>query len=77
MSQMTIYLDEASVRAIKRSAKREHVSVSNWARRRLCEAVRDTWPNDFFTAFGALRDESDLERPSPLSLASDAKRQEL
>lgn len=32
MSQMTIYLDEASVRAIKRSAKREHVSVSNGAR---------------------------------------------
>ncbi len=76
MSQMTIYLDEASVRAIKRSAKREHVSVSNWARRRLCEAVRDTWPNDFFTAFGALR-ESDLDRPPQPSFASDVKRQEL
>jgi hypothetical protein len=76
MSQMTIYLDDASVRAIKRSAKREHVSVSNWARRRLCEAVRDTWPTDFFTAFGALRD-SDLERPPQPSPASDAKRQEL
>jgi len=76
MSQMTIYLDEASVRAIKRSAKREHVSVSNWARRRLCEAARDTWPSDFFHTFGALRD-SDLERPPQPSLASDAERQEL
>ena len=76
MSQMTIYLDEASARAIKRSAKRERVAVSNWARRRLCEAVRDTWPNDFFAVFGALRD-SDLERPSQAAFATDAKRQEL
>lgn len=74
MSQMTIYLDEASVRAIKRSAKREHVSVSNWARRRLCEAVRDTWPEDFFQTLGALRD-SDLERPPQSALASDTQRE--
>jgi len=76
MSQMTIYLDEAAARAIKRSAKREHMSVSNWARHRLCEAVRETWPSDFFHTFGALRD-TDFERPPQTALASDAKRQEL
>jgi hypothetical protein len=76
MSQMTIYLDEPSMRAIKRSAKREHVSVSNWARQRLCEAVRETWPDDYFCTFGALQD-GDLIRPAQAALANDAKRQEL
>jgi hypothetical protein len=76
MSQMTIYLDEASMRAIKRSAQRERVSVSNWARRRLSEAVRDTWPEEYFTLFGALRD-ADLVRPPQTDLAMDADRQVL
>jgi hypothetical protein len=76
MSQMTIYLDDASIKAIKRSARRERVSVSNWARRRLSESVRDAWPEGYFSLFGALRD-SDLARPSQTDLAADADRQEL
>ncbi len=52
-----------SMKDVKNSAKREHVSVSLWARRRLSEAVRHTWPQDYFELFGALRD-SDLTRPA-------------
>ncbi len=76
MSQLTIYLDEASMKAIKRSARRERVSVSNWARTRLTEAVRHTWPEDYFTLFGAL-DDSDLARPPQSDLAMDVERQTL
>lgn len=76
MSQMTIYLDEPSMRAIKRSAKREHVSVSNWARKRLCEAVRETWPEDFFSTLGSLAD-SDLRRPSQSDIPRDKDRETL
>jgi hypothetical protein len=76
MSQMTIYLDEASMTAIKRSARRERVSVSNWARCRLSEAVRHTWPEDYFSLFGALRS-SDFMRPPQTDMAADLPRQEL
>ena len=76
MSQMTIYLDEPSMRAIKRSAEREHVSVSNWARKRLCEAVRETWPDDYFSTLGSLAD-SDFERPSQSDMPRDANRRTL
>jgi hypothetical protein len=64
------------MREIKQSARREHVSVSNWAKRRLCEAVRHTWPADYFKLFGALSD-SDLSRPHQSDLATDAERQAL
>ena len=76
MSQLTIYLDEASMRQIKRSARRERVSVSKWARRRLCEAVRHTWPADYFQHFGALAD-TDLSRPPQSDMPADASRRAL
>ena len=73
MSQLTIYLDEASMRDVKRSAKREKISVSLWARRRLGEAVRHAWPRDYFELFGVLRD-SDLTRPLQGRLTDDTPR---
>jgi hypothetical protein len=76
MSQMTIYLDEESARVIRRSAEREHMSVSNWARRQLCQAARETWPDEFFQTFGALKD-SDFSRPPQDELGSDVERQVL
>ena len=76
MSQLTIYLDEASMKDVKRSAKRENVSVSLWARRRLSEAIRHTWPRDYFKLFGALRD-SGLTRPAEGDSKADSPRRQL
>lgn len=76
MSQLTIYLDEASMKDVKKSAKRENISVSLWARRRLSEAIRHTWPRDYFELFGALRD-SDLTRPPQGDLTADSPRKSL
>ncbi len=73
MSQLTIYLDEASMKDVRKSAKRENVSVSLWARRRLSEAIRHTWPRDYFVLFGSLRD-SDLTRPPQDALVADSPR---
>ena len=76
MSQLTIYLDEASMKDVRKSAKRENVSVSLWARRRLTEAVRHTWPKDYFELFGALRD-SGLTRPAEGDSKADSPRRQL
>ena len=76
MGQLTIYLDEASMKDVKKSAKRENVSVSLWARRRLSEAIRHTWPRDYFELFGALRD-SGLTRPPQGNLTADRPRKSL
>ena len=76
MSQLTNYLDEASMKDVRKSAKRENVSVSLWARKRLCEAIRHTWPRDYFELFGALRN-SDLTRPPQGDLMADGLRKSL
>jgi hypothetical protein len=76
MGQMTIYLDELDMREIRKSAKQEHVSVSRWARRRLCEAVRHAWPPGYFALFGELKD-GDLVRPPQTDLGVDPTRRPL
>jgi hypothetical protein len=76
MSQLTIYLGEEAMRDVKTAARKERVSVSQWARRRLCEAVRHAWPPEYFSLFGALRD-SDLQRPTQGRWSKDVKRRVL
>jgi hypothetical protein len=76
MSQLTIYLDKESMKCVKAAAKTNRTSVSRWARARLCEALRHTWPADYFSLFGALRG-SDFDRPTQGTLADDAARRGL
>jgi hypothetical protein len=76
VSQLTIYLDDASMQGVRKSAKRENVSVSLWARRRLSESIRHTWPQGYFDLFGALR-ASDLTRPAQDDLTADTPRKAL
>ncbi len=76
MSQVTIYLDTESMKQVKAAAKKERTSVSRWARARLCEALRPSWPAGYFSLFGELRD-SGIERPAQGSLAEDAARRGL
>lgn len=76
MSQLTIYLDETSMKEVRMSAKRERISVSLWARRRLSEAVRHTWPPGYFDLFGAVRN-GDLTRPQQGKPADDTPRSTL
>jgi hypothetical protein len=73
MAQLTIYLDEDTVRRVERAAKQSGSSVSAWVKERLTDALDDRWPPGFFDLFGTLRDQ-DLERPAQLDPALDIKR---
>ena len=56
MGQITIYLDEKNLQKVKRAAKRDKTSVSQWAKKRLTNAIEKTWPDDYFELFGSLAD---------------------
>jgi len=76
MSQVTIYLDEPTLKRVKSAAKREHASVSHWVKQQLTVALEDEWPKDYFSVFGALRDRS-FKRPKQPAWRQDHKREEL
>jgi len=75
MPQLSIYLDEKTRKAVDRAARRARQSVSQWAKERLTRALEDEWPEDYFSVFGSLSEES-LPRPS-VDDSDDAPREAL
>lgn len=76
MSQLTIYLDPESMRAVKSAARRERLSVSRWASVHLGAAARRTWPKDYFEVFGVLGD-GDFQRAAQGGFDQDTPREAL
>ena len=61
MSQVTIYLDEASEKLAKKAARGEGVSVSKWIAVLIQEKTQKTWPPEVLGMFGAWPDFPSLE----------------
>lgn len=75
MAQVTIYLDDETLKRVERAAKKTGTSISAWVKGRLVTSLDDDWPAGYFDLLGSLAD-SDLERPKP-SPARDVPRRRL
>jgi hypothetical protein len=73
MAQLTVYLDDGTLKKVGMAARREHRSISQWVKQRLVGALSHTWPAGYFELFGSLADES-FERPPQPSLSRDVRR---
>ena len=76
MAQLTVYIDEVTLKRIELAAKRDHESVSKWVKRCLMSVFQNTWPKNYFELFGSLANDP-FERPSQASFEKDARRQML
>jgi hypothetical protein len=76
MAQLTIYLDEESIKKFEAAASLEKSSVSKWAKSRLIQSLECQWPPDYFSLFGALA-ENNLQAAPKLDFAQDAPRESL
>lgn len=73
MAQLTVYIDDHTLRQIDIAAKRDHTSISNWVKIHLTTALKTTWPGHYFNLFGALSGEQ-LERPKQPDSSKDVRR---
>ncbi|MBI2119965.1 MAG: toxin-antitoxin system, antitoxin component [Elusimicrobia bacterium] len=73
MAQLTVYIDDKTLKQIDIAAKREHTSISKWVKVRLSTALETKWPAHYFDLFGSLSKE-DLERPKQLDFSKDTRR---
>ena len=66
MAQLTIYLDEQTLRRVAEAARRERKSVSAWAREHLAESAFSPgdWKAHVAESFGSIGDSS-FEVPPP------------
>lgn len=77
MGQVTIYLDEGTLRKVKQAARGAHQSFSKWVKLHLEGTCRPTWPQHYFELFGSLAKEGSFKRPKQPSLSLDVRRQAL
>ncbi len=56
MPQLSLYLDDATMEALRSDAGRERVSLSQYARQLIRERAESAWPAGFWDTYGALSD---------------------
>jgi hypothetical protein len=74
MPQLSLYLDQETLRKVELAAKFEHTSISKYVVKKLNESFSNSWPENYETLFGALEDDSFQVESS--KLPHDSKREE-
>ena len=76
MPQLSLYIDEETLRRVEIAARLESVSISKYVVRKLNETLSSLWPQGYETFFGSIRDES-YRLSEPPDFAADSTRETL
>ncbi|NCN09037.1 MAG: toxin-antitoxin system, antitoxin component [Leptospira sp.] len=76
MPQLSLYIDQKTLKKIEDAAKKEKVSISQWAKSKLINSFENTWPDQYFHLYGSIQDES-FEKPNQLDFQEDQVRDKL
>jgi len=75
MPQISLYIDESTLRKVEGAAARQHVSISKWVAEQIRAKVEPVFPKNFESLFGSIPDES-FSRPVDLNPGSDSGREQ-
>ena len=76
MPQISLYIDEKTLREIEKAASEEQISMSKWVVKRIQSQLKPSYPDNYANLFGSLS-EDQLSRPDQLSFQSDSHRESL
>lgn len=76
MPQISLYIDQATLKKIGSAAKNQHVSISKWVAEQLRLKVDAVYPEHFDELFGSINDNTFLEA-AELSDNLDIKREQI
>lgn len=76
MPQISLYIDKETLDKIEEIARSENLSISRWVGNNIKSLIKNRYPNDFFSLFGAISDDT-FKRPADLDPANDHKREKL
>ena len=76
MAQISIYIDDHTLKQIEMAAEKDHDSISKWVKKRLVSSLKTAWPKDYFDLWGALKNDS-FKRPAQIKFSKDQTRQVL
>jgi hypothetical protein len=76
MPQISLYIDELTMKRIENAAKEQHVSISGWVARQLRARLEAIYPPRFEELFGSVVDKT-FRRPESLAFREDVPRESL
>ena len=76
MPQLSLYIDEKTLRKLKVAAKIERLSVSKYAAKKLNEILNANWPEHYGELYGSIQDET-FSVPKASAFENDTPREEL
>lgn len=76
MPQISLYIDEPTLRKVESAALRQHVSISRWVADQIRAKVEPVYPKGYEDLFGSIADESFVE-PEETGFASDTQRESM
>lgn len=70
MPQLSLYLDNRTLKAVETKAKARKISISKYVKEAIEKDIHSKWPKDYFTLFGSIKD-STFKAPKELKFESD------
>ncbi len=58
MPQLSLYIDEKTLRQLEIAAKIEHLSISKYVVKKLNESMHSKWPEHYEDLYGAIDDDT-------------------
>lgn len=73
MPQISLYIDEKTLKKVESAAKQQRLSISKWVAEQIRSKVDPVYPADYDKLFGSIKDDTFIKPESP-SFNHDAKR---
>ena len=76
MPQLSLYLDDGTLKMVEKAAKLSNTSISKWVRSKVIQSLENEWPDGYFELFGSTGDAS-FETPAKLDRINTTPRKDL
>ena len=73
MPQISLYIDEKTLRKVEAAAKQQRLSISKWVSEQIRSKLDPVYPKEYEKLFGSIKDDT-FVKPEPLDFQNDTKR---
>jgi hypothetical protein len=73
MPQISLYIDEQTLKKIENAAKRQHISISKWVAEQIRARIEPVYPVNYERLFGSIDDDTFTE-PEDIAPGHDTAR---
>lgn len=74
MPQISLYIDDATLKKVESAAFQRRISISKWVAEQIRSKIEPVYPKEFESLFGSLADDS-FVRPNQHDFAQDTPRE--